>query len=119
MLARIHYLGGSLVFIQPVNPMDPGFGVGIGGGHPDQGLPGYGHPDQGLPGYGHPDQSLPGSGLRPSQLPSFPAPPHVQPGATLVMVRDPMGVWHWAVIPPGQPTPTPLPTPPPTAAPKA
>ena len=61
-------------------PVDPGFGGGIAGGHPDQGLPGYGHPDndlpgrpphvsggpifggrpdQGLPGYGHPDNSLP------------------------------------------------------------
>jgi hypothetical protein len=96
---------------------DPGYGHG-GGLHPSQGLPGHGHPDQGLPGMGgHPDNALPGSGLRPSQLPSYP-PPHVQQGATLVMVRDPAGVWHFAAIPPGQPAPMPLPVPPPTAAPK-
>ena len=56
--------------------------VNVGGGHPDQGLPGAGwgggHPDQGLPGMGgHPDQGLPGSGHHPGHLPVWPddAPP--------------------------------------------
>jgi len=87
--------------IVPINrPVDPGFGLGGGGGlpHPDQGLPGMGagagggehpdnalpvfplHPDQGLPptGGGYPDQGLPdhGGGAHPDHgLPDQGLPP--------------------------------------------
>jgi hypothetical protein len=93
-------------------------------GHPDQGLPGGGvDPGYGRPSLPHrPDNSLPGGG-RPNfpdnTLPNGP-PPHIQPGATLVLVRDAGGVWHYASLPPGSPPPVPaqpLPTPP-TATPK-
>jgi hypothetical protein len=45
---------------QQGRPVDPGFGGGIAGSRPDQGLPGYGHPDQDLPWHGHADNDLPG-----------------------------------------------------------
>jgi len=54
--------GGGLYLVEPMQATDPGYGNIGGGGHPDQGLPGFGHPDQGLPGFGHPDQGLPGYG---------------------------------------------------------
>src|SRR4249919_138841 len=97
---------------------DPGYGHG-GGFHPDQGLPGHGHPDQGLPGGGHISNTLPGGGhisnRPPGSRPNFPdhtlpegPPPHVGTGTTLIMVRDPQGVWHYAAIQPGQPVPPPI-----------
>jgi hypothetical protein len=72
-LAAVHQVGHGLIYIQPLSPTDPGFGVGgppvdpgygrlEWGERPDQGLPGFGHPDNTLPGYGHPDQGLPGYG---------------------------------------------------------
>jgi hypothetical protein len=75
----------------PGRPVDPGFGVpGVGGGRPDNTLPGGGQP-------GIPDH----------ELPSHP-PPQVAPGYTLVLVRQ-EGKWHYAVIAPGSPPPRPLP----------
>jgi hypothetical protein len=107
MLARIHNLGGNLAFIQPVNPMDPGFGAGAGPVDP-----GYGH---GV--HPHPGHELPHlPGIPDHSLPTTP-PPHVAAGMVVVLARDPMGVWHWATIPTSV-TPLPLPVPPPTAAPK-
>jgi hypothetical protein len=91
-------------------------------GHPDQGLPGHGHPDNTLPGmggpvdpgYGRPGGPHPGNrppGSHPvfpdNTLPSTP-PPHIQPGATLVLVRDAGGVWHYASLPPGSAPPQPV-----------
>jgi hypothetical protein len=104
---------------------DPDYGQG-GGFRPDNSLPGFpGRPDNSLPGFpGRPDNSLPGGGWqgRPDNTlpgggrPNFPdntlpsgPPPHVQPGATLILVRDQAGVWHYAAIQPGQPVPPPLP----------
>ena len=121
-LYHVHFLDGRT---------DPGFGHPGGGGHPDQGLPGErpphvgggpifhpGHPDHGLPSQpGHPGNRPPGSGVFPdNSLPSHP-PPHVPPGTTLVLVRDPAGVWHYATLPPGAPPPTTLPEPTPPATP--
>jgi hypothetical protein len=108
MLVYIHQLGGNFAMITPVSNVDPGFGVG--------GMP---HPGHGLPGSGaHPGHDLPHlPGIPDNSLPTTP-PPHVPVGMTVVLVRDPMGVWHWATIP-SNVTPSPLPVPPPTAAPKA
>jgi len=106
MLVYIHQLGGNFATITPVSSVDPGFGMGPPL-HPSQGLPVHGHPDQGLP-------HLPG--IPGNSLPTTP-PPHVPVGMTVVLVRDPLGVWHWATIP-SNVTPSPLPVPPPTAAPK-
>jgi len=106
--------------------VDPGYGQGRPGGRPDNDLPSFpGRPDNSLPGSGwtgRPDNTLPGMGGRPdnslpgggrpnfpdNSLPSGP-PPHIQPGATLILVRDQAGVWHYAAIQPGQPVPPPLP----------
>lgn len=66
--------------------VDPGFGVGIGGGHPSTGpIYGGGHPGNALPGGGHisllpvfpfdptkPDNELPSGGTRPDN--DLPAP---------------------------------------------
>jgi len=109
MLARVSPVGGDLYLIEDVSrPTDPGFGGGLpaGGGHPDQGLPGYGHPDQGLPGYGHPgnrppgswggrpDQGLPGQGGHPGNaLPIAP----VRPDHPITL---PPGMWP-PTLPPG------------------
>ena len=96
-------------FVIPLDgtPVDPGYGrPGYGGGHPDQGLPGYGHPDQGLPGYGHPDQGLPGGGGHPGNRPpgswggrpdqGLPIAP-VRPSQPIVL---PPGTWP-PQLPPG------------------
>jgi hypothetical protein len=92
-------------------------------GHPDHGLPGS-EVDPGFgagrPGIDHPANRPPGSG-RPNfpdnSLPSGP-PPHVAAGATLVLVRDPAGVWHYATLPAGTPPPVVAPPIAPTPAPK-
>jgi hypothetical protein len=116
-LVHINKVGGDLYVVREAHlPVDPGFGVG--GGHPDQGLPGSpAHPDHDLPHLpGIPDNSLP---TRP--------PGPVMPGMVLVLARAPDGKWHWAAIPanvPVQPLPEPPPAMPgqglpPTAAPKA
>lgn len=113
-LYHVHWLDGRT---------DPGFGAG-GLPHPDHGLPGGtphpgggpiyhpGHPDHGLPSHpAHPGNRPPGSGgggIPDNSLPSTP-PPHVPPGTTLVLVRDPAGVWHYATLPAGTPAPTPVP----------
>jgi len=109
MLARIHHLGGSLVFIQPVNPLDPGFGNGAGPVDP-----GYGGGHPGMPHPGHELPHLPG--IPDNSLPTNP-PPMVPAGSTLVLARTPDGKWHWATVP-ATTIPMPLPVPPPTAAPK-
>jgi hypothetical protein len=61
-------------------PVDPSYGVEVGGGHPSTG-PVYppGHPSAGLPvfGGGHPSHGLPGSPGHPSNRP-----PHVPPNVT-------------------------------------
>jgi hypothetical protein len=110
MLVYVQQLGGNFAFITPVSSVDPGFGMPGGGGRPDNSLPWApvrpGHDLPHLPGV--PDNTLPTT-----------PPPHVPSGATLVLVRDPAGVWHYAAIEAGHPLPTPLPVPPPTAAPKA
>lgn len=69
----------ALLPVFPFDPTDPGFGVG--GGRPDQGLPGEGgRPDNSLPGSGgRPDQGLPGQGGRPSH------PIQIVPGAKFVV----------------------------------
>jgi hypothetical protein len=80
-------------FVIPLDgtPVDPGFGGGLpayGGGHPDQGLPGYGHPGHRLPwGPGHPDQGLPGQGGHPGN--ALPMPP-VRPSQPITL---PPNVW--------------------------
>jgi len=84
-------------------PVDPGYGIPGIGGHPDNTLPGSGHIDNTLPGGpGHPDNRPPGK------------PPTINPGETLVLYRDPEGVWHYATLPSGSPPPKPVPVPPPT-----
>lgn len=129
-IAFVHSLEG---------PVDPGFG--LGGGSIDNTLPGGGfdhiwggvggrpnRPDQGLPGSGYPSNGLPGSPGHPDNRPPATKPPVVAPGMTLVMVRDPVGVWHYATVDASTPPPKPVPVPPPntidntlppTAAPKA
>lgn len=58
------------------------------------------------PGYGG---GIPANPAFPSNtLPSGP-PPHLPLGHTLVLVRDPAGVWHYAAIEPGQMVPPPIP----------
>jgi hypothetical protein len=101
--------GGDLYLLRPFHATDPGFGVGGGGGRPDQGLPGHGgHPGNRPPGSGHPafpDNSLPSG-----------RPPVVAAGETLILVRDPEGIWHYASLDASTPPPKPLPTPPPDYA---
>lgn len=85
-------------------PVDPGFGVGIGGPRPGQGLPvSPGHPSHPIaPG----NPNFPDNALPPV------APPQVMPGYTLVMVRTVDGKWHYATVAPGtpvQPLPEPIP----------
>jgi hypothetical protein len=72
----------ALLPVFPFDPTDPGFGVG--GGRPDNSLPGSGgRPDNSLPGSGgRPDQGLPGSGGRPDN--SLPH-PGIVPGAKFVV----------------------------------
>jgi hypothetical protein len=106
-LVHINSVGGDLYVVREHHAaVDPGYGMGVGG-HPDQGLPGQGHIDNSLPGgAGHPDNRPPGN------------PPAVtEPGAVLVLMRDPMGVWHYATIAPGSPPPRPVPVPPPAVGP--
>jgi hypothetical protein len=85
----------QIVMLIPLGdaPVDPGFGGGIPGMRPDQGLPGHerptdpgygrpgvgaGHPDAGLPGQGgHPGHALPMPPVDPAW--GTPAPP-VDPG---------------------------------------
>ena len=127
-MATIRKVSEDLYHIHFLDAVDPGYGR-PGGGHPDHDLPGRpphvgggpiyhpGHPDHGLPSHpGHPANRPPGSGggIPDNSLPSHP-PPHVPPGTTLVLVRDPAGVWHYATLAPGTPPPTtlPEPTPPP------
>lgn len=112
MLCYIRSMGKNLAYIEPLEGgVDPGFGVGDAD-RPDQGLPGGGFP--------HPGNRPPGSGAHPgnpafpdNSLPSSP-PPTVAPGQTLVLVRDPVGVWHYATIDASTPPPKPVPVPPPT-----
>lgn len=101
----IRHVGANLAFIHPIEgPVDPGFGLG---GRPGGGVdPGWGIEEGGRPGQlpsggwpGHPSQGLP----RP------PRPPHVAPGQTLILVRDPVGVWHYRTIDASTPPPKPLP----------
>ena len=89
-------------------PVDPGFGGGIGaGGDPGYGIPDWGgHPGNRPPGSwgGRPDNSLPGGPGHPDNRP--PAhPPVVAPGQTLVLVRDPEGIWHYATTDNSSPPP--------------
>jgi hypothetical protein len=124
MLAYMHQLGGGFVYIAPVSAIDPGFGGGRPGGvDPGFGLPGLihpsqpifhpGHPDHGLPSSpGHPSAGLPGSPGHPDNRPPM-QPPVVAAGVTLVLVRDPVGVWHYATLDAGTPPPKPVPVPPP------
>jgi hypothetical protein len=108
----IHKVGpGDLYSVHFLDRTDPGFGHGPGAGtDPGYGRPEWGdHPNQGLPGGGHISNRPPLNPNFPSNsLPSGP-PPHLPPGTTLVLVRDPAGVWHYAAIQPGQPVPPPLP----------
>ena len=148
-MAKITPVGeAGLYHVHFLDATDPGYGRPGGGGHPDHGLPGDrpphvgggpifhpGHPDHGLPSNpAHPGNRPPGSGhpvFPDNTLPSTP-PPHVPAGVTLVLVRDPTGVWHYATLdantpppkpvppgsidhPSGQPIPPPGSTPPPTA----
>jgi len=110
--ATIRPLGESgLYHIHFLDAVDPGFGHG-GAPHPDHGLPGSGaHPGNRPPGSGaHPGNRPPGSGggIPDNELPSEP-PPHVPAGTTLVLVRDPAGVWHYATLDANTPPPKPLP----------
>jgi len=107
-------------FVIPLDgtPVDPGYGGGLWGGHPDQGLPGHGHPDQGLPGYGHPDQGLPGYGHPGNRPPGSggghpgnalpiapvrPSPPIVLPPITTWPPNLPPGIDN--TLPPGHARP--------------
>jgi hypothetical protein len=113
MLAHIHQLGGGLVVITPVSPVDPGFGQPGGPVDPGYGRPGWSPVDPGYghrPGAGHIDNTLPGAPGHPDNRPPG-RPPHVASGDVLVLVRDQAGVWHYATLPPGA---TPKPLPPPT-----
>jgi hypothetical protein len=111
-----------LYYVQPVGPhlvmLSP-----VGGGHPDQGLPGPDGRPVHLPSWGggehiwgggvpgrpsHPIAG--GGGLPDNTLPSTP-PPQVLPGWTLVMVRGPDMKWHYATIAPSSPPPRPTPEP--------
>jgi len=129
-IATIRPIGDGLYHIHVLEgAVDPGYGRPGGGfDRPDQGLPGGGHISNRPPGSweGRPDNSLPGQGGHPgnrppgSGNPSFPdnslpsgPPPHVQPGATLILVRAASGTWHYAAIQPGQPVPPPIATQPP------
>lgn len=113
-LYYVQSVGPNLVMLSPV-----------GGGYPDQGLPGFpgrpdqslpwqpGHPSTGLPGGGHIDNSLPGAPGHPDNRPPGSAPPVVAPNLTLVLVRDQAGVWHYATVDNSSPPPKPVPVPPP------
>jgi hypothetical protein len=107
-LASIKQVGKGLVYIEPMSPVDPGFGGGRpgggdpgydrpnwGGGRPDNELPegpvdpgfGGGIGAGGDPGYdrpswgsGRPDNTLPGGGgARPTPPIVVPYPPEIQP----------------------------------------
>jgi len=113
-LVFIRHIGANLAYVQALDAVDPGFGVG-GGVDPGYGHPAWGgHPDQGLPGMGgYPSHGLPGSPGHPDNRPPASAPPAIAAGQTLVLVRDPVGVWHYATIDASTPPPKPVPVPPP------
>ena len=84
------HLGGNFAYIHAVDTVDPGFGGGIGVGvDPGFGIGEGAHPGHGLP---HPPH-FPSNSLPPGP------PPHVPPGNVVVLVRDPAGVWHYAMMP--------------------
>jgi len=102
-------------------PIDPGFGVGWGGGRPDNSLPGApGRPDNSLPGRPpHVGGRPPGQGVTLPSHPIFrppagtkPLPPGVSPGAGLwVVAYVPGKGFNWVSVSPGVPE-KPQPTPP-------
>jgi hypothetical protein len=110
----IRHIGANLAFIEPVGAVDPGFGGGWTGEHPGHDLPwGPGHPGNRPPGSfpGRIDNTLPGAPGHPDARPPA-QPPQVAPGSTLVLVRDAMGIWHYAELAPGSAPPKPVPVPP-------
>lgn len=64
--ATIRNIAGSLVYIQPVQATDPGFGQPGGSVDPDYGHGTFPHPGHGLPGGGHPGNALPVPPVRPA-----------------------------------------------------
>lgn len=107
----IRHIGANLAYVEPVGAVDPGFGHGGGGVDPDYGMPAWLRPGHDLPGGGHISNRPPGSGgggIPGNELPPGP-PPVVAPGLTLVLVRDPVGVWHYATIDASTPPPKPVP----------
>ena len=112
----IRHIGANLAYIQSLDAVDPGFGGGIGaGGDPGYGIPDWGgHPGNRPPGSwaGRPDNTLPGGPGHPDTRPPG-HPPVVAAGQTLVLVRDPEGIWHYATMDNSTPPPRPVPVPPP------
>ena len=94
--------------IAEVSDIDPGFGNIVGGGHPDQGLPGQGgHPGNRPPGSsgGRPDNSLPWAPGNPDN--SLPLPPGIQPPNAPPALKDKLVVlwrlpntteWHGKAV---------------------
>lgn len=83
-LDRVGTKGNLYVVREFHAPVDPGYGGGIGAN------PVF------------PDNSLPNG-----------PPTTINQGETLVLVRDPEGVWHYAALAPGSPPPRPVPPGPP------
>ena len=79
-LVHINKVGGDLYVVREAHlPTDPGYGGGLPA-----------NPE-------FPDNSLPAG-----------PPPHVPQGNVVVLVRDPAGVWHYAMMPAAS-VPPPLP----------
>jgi hypothetical protein len=81
-MARLHVTGGTLV-VEGAGPVDPGFGGGIGSGHPDNSLP---------PGFPPIGSTLPEPppGVWPPLTPSAP----IQPAHPIAGVPVPPGtIW--------------------------
>lgn len=108
----IRHVGANLAYVEPLGPVDPGFGNVGGGVDPGFGHPIFGRPGHDLPGGGHIDNSLPGGAGHPDNRPPS-QPPMLNPGEVLVLVRAADGKWHYASLAPGSPPPRPVPVPPP------
>lgn len=88
-LVFFRHLGGNIAYIHALEAVDPAWGIAGPGVDPGYGIGMHPHPGHGLPANpAFPDHSLPPG-----------PPPHVPPGNVVVLVRDPAGVWHYAMMP--------------------
>lgn len=92
-LVHVSHVSGDLYALREFHaPVDPGYDTGV-----------FPHPGGG-PAHNpvFPNNTLPAG-----------PPTQIGPGETLVLIRDPEGVWHYAALAPASPPPRPVPPGPP------